>query len=497
MVDEYDAFSNDYIGTEIVDGLNAKNGPGYELQPWEALSKGFWGSLKTLVGGSRQEGEGSLRLYITGVSPCSLADNTSGFNIQRNVSFAAEFAGFCGLTKEEVQEALSLIFEDKGPDAAQFVAEHITKATNYFNGYHFCNEKAVQTVLNTNTCLEYLHAAMHDKIYKMPSNSEVSENILKVLSRSNTLHYVLQKIFNSSPGMPGIFKWGFSFKTHRIVDSFQKRDLANVNNDRSVWLSLMVYLGGFTFDPEDPCEKLRVPNLIAAERFAHAVLPRFVGEMDSLKAAFEACMLTGDVLGPLKHVQKLMCQIDIHYKHFEHGEDIHRNRFCCCTNFYPYLMDPVPEFSIGQNSERIDLVIGQQSSKHMRVVTEWKCLQIDYLNIPRTETVQTDHVRLQKAKTLSDMTIDEVLDIKFASHDKYHPRGKSIKDWIEGKERVRSAESPAEQLACYLGGLLGDEGIRAYLIVVVGSRRVLVWEMDVEKRTLNHQPCLADWSFDM
>jgi hypothetical protein len=250
MVDEYDAFSNDYIGTEIVDGLNAKNGPGYELQPWEALSKGFWGSLKTLVGGSRQEGEGSLRLYITGVSPCSLADNTSGFNIQRNVSFAAEFAGFCGLTKEEVQEALSLIFEDKGPDAAQFVAEHITKATNYFNGYHFCNEKAVQTVLNTNTCLEYLHvsskhciliafiadtsrvqpyqAAMHDKIYKMPSNSEVSENILKVLSRSNTLHYVLQKIFNSSPGMPGIFKWGFSFKTHRIVDSFQKRDLVSV-----------------------------------------------------------------------------------------------------------------------------------------------------------------------------------------------------------------------------------------------------------------------------
>lgn len=123
---------------------------------------------------------------------------------------------------------------------------------------------------------------------------------------------------------------------------------ANVNNDGSAWLSLMVYLGGFTFDPEDPCEKLRVPNLIAAERFAHSVLPRFVGEMDSLKAAFETCILTGDVLGPLKHFQKLMCQIDIHYKHFEHGEDIHRNRFCCCTNFYPYLIDPVPEFSIDQ-----------------------------------------------------------------------------------------------------------------------------------------------------
>jgi hypothetical protein len=142
------------------------------------------------------------------------------------------------------------------------------------------------------------------------------------------------------------------------------------------------------------------------------------------------------------------------------------------------------------------LVIGQQSSKHMQVVTEWKCLQIDYLDIPRTRNIQTDH-RLQKASTLSNMTIDQVLDIKFANHDRYHPQGKSIKDWIEGKERVhRSAESPAEQLARYLSNL-GDEGIRAYLIVVVGSRKILVWEMDVTKRTLDHQPCLADWNFDV
>jgi hypothetical protein len=110
----------------------------------------------------------------------------------------------------------------------------------------------------------------------------------------------------------------------------------------------MVYVGGFTFDPEDPIEKLRIPNLVAAERFVHTILRRYIGETDSLKAAFEACMVTGDVLGPLRHFQKLMCQIDVHSNHFEHGEDIHRNRFCCCTNFYPYLMDPVPEFTIRQ-----------------------------------------------------------------------------------------------------------------------------------------------------
>jgi predicted AAA-ATPase len=162
MVDEYDAFSNEYIGTEIVDGLtanNGKDGHGCEIQPWEALFRGFWGCLKTLVGGSKQTGEGSLKLYITGVSPCSLTDNTSGFNIQTNISFGDEFAGFCGLTKEEVEEALRLISEGKGPNAAQFVTKHIRRATDYFNGYHFCNTKVVPTVFNTNTCLEYLQVS--------------------------------------------------------------------------------------------------------------------------------------------------------------------------------------------------------------------------------------------------------------------------------------------------------------------------------------------------
>jgi hypothetical protein len=44
----------------------------------------------------------------------------------------------------------------------------------------------------------------------------------------------------------------------------------------------MARLGGFIFNPENSCEKLRVPNLVATKRFAHTILRCYVGEMDSM-----------------------------------------------------------------------------------------------------------------------------------------------------------------------------------------------------------------------
>jgi hypothetical protein len=138
-------------------------------------------------------------------------------------------------------------------------------------------------------------------------------------------------------------------------------------------------------------------------------------------------------------------------------------------------------------------VIGLPSLPHkqVRIITEWKALQIDFLDISLAK--EGEDVRLRKAETLSNMTVDQVLGIKFARYD-HHPSGKSIKEWVEGKAQVGSKESPAEQLKRYLSDLV-VEGIRAYLIVVVGSRKILIWEMDVEKKT-QMEPCLADWKFD-
>ena len=165
MVDEYDSFSNEYITPKVMADLKVEkrddNESEFKTQPHELLFKGFWACLKKMVNQIGKQEEGLLKIYITGVSPLSLVDYTSGFNIQTNLSFEKEFAGFCGLTKAEVEEALRVIFEkNKDVEINGAVAECSEIAAKNFNGYHFCCRETVPTVLNTSTCLEYLQVTM-------------------------------------------------------------------------------------------------------------------------------------------------------------------------------------------------------------------------------------------------------------------------------------------------------------------------------------------------
>lgn len=133
----------------------------------------------------------------------------------------------------------------------------------------------------------------------------------------------------------------------------------------------------------------------------------------------------------------------------------------------------------------------------MYIVTEWKCLQIGFLDIQINRGGK--HPTLLKAEALDKMSIDEVLSIKFVHYDKHHPPEKTIEDWIRGRERVGRWAAPVEQLGHYLQSLNRDnQDIRAYLIVVVGARKIVLWEMDVQKPgSLYGQPSLADLVEDL
>ncbi|KAF9995878.1 hypothetical protein BGZ79_010387 [Entomortierella chlamydospora] len=59
--------------------------------------EGFWASVKSGLGYRE-----IAKCYITGVSPQSLVDNTSGLNVVQYVSWGPELASFCGLTGADV-----------------------------------------------------------------------------------------------------------------------------------------------------------------------------------------------------------------------------------------------------------------------------------------------------------------------------------------------------------------------------------------------------------
>ena len=139
LVDEYDAFSNNY--------LDPYNHTLYEGTEVEAMFTSFWSTVKSLLGPNK----GISRAFITGISPLSLSGIGSGFNVARDISFDKDVAGLCGLTRKDIEASLQ-----KACDSDINAITHLSVVTRYYNGYHFCDERTVNTVYNTETCLNYL-----------------------------------------------------------------------------------------------------------------------------------------------------------------------------------------------------------------------------------------------------------------------------------------------------------------------------------------------------
>jgi hypothetical protein len=139
LVDEYDTFSNDYLDP---------NSPTWKGTKVEKTFLSFWSTVKSLLDTTN----GISRVFITGISPLSLADVGRGFNVAKNLSFQREMAGLCGLTRADIEASLREIC---GSDHEAY-QKHLSTVTKCLNGYHFCDKEKVDTVYNTGTCLDFL-----------------------------------------------------------------------------------------------------------------------------------------------------------------------------------------------------------------------------------------------------------------------------------------------------------------------------------------------------
>jgi len=95
FIDEYDNFSNTSLST----GENAYQ----DLTHGEGFFRSFFNVLK--VGTSGMDAP-VTRLFVTGVSPITLDDVTSGYNIGENISIDPEFNRMLGFTDSDVREML-------------------------------------------------------------------------------------------------------------------------------------------------------------------------------------------------------------------------------------------------------------------------------------------------------------------------------------------------------------------------------------------------------
>ena len=112
--------------------------------------KAFWSNVKA----GNKSRYGIQKVYITGVTPLLLSDLISGANDQENTSFSPRISTICGLTRSDVLGALRAICSNE-----EEVQKHFKELQHHTNGYHFCQQRCVEPVFNTQTALSYLQVS--------------------------------------------------------------------------------------------------------------------------------------------------------------------------------------------------------------------------------------------------------------------------------------------------------------------------------------------------
>ncbi|KAL1919970.1 uncharacterized protein VTP21DRAFT_1116 [Calcarisporiella thermophila] len=465
LADEYDAFSNEYLNIDNHDAWEAL------CEKKQSLLKGFWACVKQKRG-LRQ----IYKCFITGVTPLSLADHTSGFNIATNVSDEYELSGLCGLSKEEALAALHLPGMCNSPHE---VKERFQYMEYNFNGYLFSPSSEVSCVFNTNTCLEYFQRLRRKGPVESfdPSNSETSERLLQILASSPNSITILENITSQIDATSDNTTWDAKIPYESLKSEFSFSHLMGTEKSEAAWLSFMRYIGGLTYDSQRPEKYLRIPNNITLKQFALAILDRYQLRVTDIESALQSIASSGNILHLMSCYQRLMSSRDVGYDDFKKNEEQHRDSLYFSVFKNPLLRQRSVEFRItkanGQNG-RVELLIEIPTTKHV-VIIEFKVIQIDYLDI-RSALEVSGHERGRKAYTLGEINdTDALLNLKFNRRDRFRP-GQTIKEWVQ------SNDGPYEQLSSYwnsreIKNLRDKYTAFAYLVIIIGSRKILIWNM--------------------
>ena len=150
LIDEYDNFANTvlaYHGEEAYQAFTHGGG----------FYRNFFATLKDGTGHS----DGGLeRMFITGVSPITMDDVTSGFNIGTNISLDPRFDQMLGFTEAEVRVLLEMYRHLGAFD--QEVEAALDVMREWYNGYRFA-KSAEDDIYNTDMVLYYLKASIPNR----------------------------------------------------------------------------------------------------------------------------------------------------------------------------------------------------------------------------------------------------------------------------------------------------------------------------------------------
>ncbi|CAK0781530.1 AAA-ATPase-like domain-containing protein [Gammaproteobacteria bacterium] len=233
FIDEYDNFANSLLVTEGQEKYQSLTHGG-------GFFRNFFSVLKEGVGRTRG---GLARLFITGVSPITLDDVTSGFNIARNISQDASVNALVGFTEAELTQLFTAFGQD--------YAKHREVMRAWYNGYHFHKHRD-EPVTNSDMALYYLYDLY---LHNRPPDELIDHNVRIDYGKLRHLVQIDKTLNGNFSRLRQVIETGEQIG--EVATSFPVEALLQQEN----FVSLLYYFGLLTFAGErEGRPLLRVPN---------------------------------------------------------------------------------------------------------------------------------------------------------------------------------------------------------------------------------------------
>ncbi|WP_291542729.1 AAA family ATPase [Bacteroides sp.] len=245
FIDEYDHFTNAILADpeSLHRYTNETHGEGYLRAFFNKVKAGTYSSIE--------------RCFITGVSPVTMDDLTSGFNIGTNYSLTPEFNQLMGFTEEEVREMLTY-YSTTSP-FHHTVDELIEIMKPWYDNYCFAQKSyGGTTMYNSNMVLYFVKNYI---LYGNAPDNMVEENIRIDYEKLRMLIRKDKEFAHDASVIQTLVSQGFI--TGELKTGFPASGITNPDN----FVSLLYYFGMLTISgTHEGKTKLTIPNLVVQEQ---------------------------------------------------------------------------------------------------------------------------------------------------------------------------------------------------------------------------------------
>ena len=272
LIDEYDNFSNKLLLRERSEYLGL-------VSEKTASFKQFFTTLKTATSGNNSP---LKRIFITGVTPMTMFDVTSGFNIGSNISMRPDLNDMVGFNEEEVEEILEHYNLD--------IDKNILR--EWYNNYNF-SEDTNQKVFNTDMILYFINKYQISN--KLPKEM-IDINVRSDYSKLRQIIYTNRKLNGNFETLQTLIA-GDTVSVPNLVQDFSAFNLELDENFKS----LMFYLGLVTIESRELDLNLKIPNETVKRididflRATFALENIFELQMSQLNKTFKTFALEGSL----------------------------------------------------------------------------------------------------------------------------------------------------------------------------------------------------------